>query len=100
MGGNLELLADSGADVIGLDWTVDIEAARETLGDQPVQGNLDPALLYGDPETVRERTREIIAAAGDTGHILNLGHGIDRNTPVENVAAFFETVKETATETA
>ena len=99
MGGNLDLLADSGADVIGLDWTVDIEAARETLGDQPVQGNLDPALLYGDPETVRERTRAIIDAAGDTGHILNLGHGIDRNTPVDNVAAFFETVKETATET-
>ena len=94
MSGNLELLADSGADVVSLDWTVDIEAAREQLGDVAIQGNLDPALLYGDPETVRERTREVIDAAGDTGHILNLGHGVDRNTPVENVAAFFETADE------
>ncbi|MDQ2052859.1 uroporphyrinogen decarboxylase [Natronolimnohabitans sp. A-GB9] len=91
--GNLDLLADSGADVVGLDWTVDLEAAREELGDVAIQGNLDPALLYGDPETVRERTRDIIAAAGDSGHILNLGHGVDRNVPVENVEAFFETAK-------
>lgn len=91
--GNLDLLADSGADVVGLDWTVDLEAAREELGDVAIQGNLDPALLYGDPETVRERTRDVIAAAGDSGHILNLGHGVDRNVPVENVEAFFETAK-------
>ncbi|MWV39120.1 uroporphyrinogen decarboxylase [Natrialba sp. INN-245] len=96
MGANLELLAESGADVVALDWTVDIAEARETLaavGDVAIQGNLDPALLYGDPEDVRERTREVIDAAGDEGHILNLGHGVDRNTPVENVAAFFETAK-------
>ncbi|SDQ64369.1 uroporphyrinogen decarboxylase [Natronobacterium texcoconense] len=95
MSGNLDLLADSGADVIGLDWTVDLADAREELADEDVaiQGNLDPALLYGDRETVRERTREVIDAAGDAGHILNLGHGVDRNTPVENVEAFFETAK-------
>lgn len=93
--GNLDLLADSGADVVGLDWTVDLETARSELADEDVaiQGNLDPALLYGDPESVRERTREVVDAAGDEGHILNLGHGVDRNTPVENVAAFFETAK-------
>ncbi|SFC34677.1 uroporphyrinogen decarboxylase [Halobiforma haloterrestris] len=93
--GNLDLLADSGADVVGLDWTVDLESAHEQLADEDVaiQGNLDPALLYGDPETVRERTRDVIDAAGDAGHILNLGHGVDRNTPVENVEAFFETAK-------
>lgn len=94
MSGNLELLADSGADVVSLDWTIDIEQARATLGDTPIQGNLDPALLYGDVSDVRDRTRRVIDAAGETGHILNLGHGVDQNTPVENVAAFFETAKE------
>ncbi|GAB3673316.1 uroporphyrinogen decarboxylase [Halopiger thermotolerans] len=95
MSGNLELLADSGADVVALDWTVDIGQAREELADEGVaiQGNLDPALLYGEPDTVRERTRDVIAAAGEGGHILNLGHGVDRNTPVENVEAFFEAAK-------
>jgi len=96
MSGNLDLLADSGADVVGLDWTVDMETAREELGDTPVQGNLDPALLYGEPNEVKTRTRRIIEAAGDSGHILNLGHGVDRNTPVENVAAFFEAAHEYA----
>ena len=96
MSGNLDLLADSGADVVGLDWTVDMETARNELGDTPVQGNLDPALLYGEPSEVKTRTRRIIEAAGDQGHILNLGHGVDRNTPVENVAAFFEAAHEYA----
>jgi len=94
MAGNLDLLADSGADVVGLDWTVDIERARNELGDTPVQGNLDPALLYGEPGEVKARTKAVIEAAGDHGHILNLGHGVDRNTPVENVAAFFEAAQE------
>jgi uroporphyrinogen decarboxylase len=93
MGGNLDLLADTGADVVGLDWTVEMAAARRELGDTPVQGNLDPALLFGSPEAVRARTREVIEAAGPQGHILNLGHGVHRNTPVENVRAFVETAK-------
>jgi len=96
MNGHLDLLADSGADVVGLDWTVDMESARNELGDTPVQGNLDPALLYGEPSEVKTRTKQVIEAAGDSGHIMNLGHGVDRNTPVENVAAFFEAVHEYA----
>lgn len=91
MSGNLELLAESGADVVGLDWTVDITQDHDALEDVAIQGNLDPALLYGDPADVRERTLEVIDAAGRDGHILNLGHGVDRKTPVENVEAFFET---------
>jgi uroporphyrinogen decarboxylase len=94
MGGNLDLLADSGADAVSLDWTVDIGDAREELGDTPVQGNLDPSYLMGDPAFVRERTREVIDAAGPEGHVLNLGHGVNKETPVESVAAFVETAKQ------
>ena len=94
MGGRLEMLQETGADVVALDWTVEMEEAREILGDQPVQGNLDPSYLLGDPEFVREQTRSVIEAAGPEGHILNLGHGLDRRTPVESVSAFVETAKE------
>ena len=59
----------------------------------PVQGNLDPSYLFGDPEFVREKTREVIDAAGPEGHILNLGHGVNKDTPVESVRAFVETAK-------
>jgi uroporphyrinogen decarboxylase len=93
MNGRLDLLAETGADVVSLDWTVDIGRARDRL-DRPVQGNLDPSYLYGDPDSIRERTREIIEAAGPAGHILNLGHGVDSDTPVESVRAFVETAKE------
>ncbi|PSQ35816.1 uroporphyrinogen decarboxylase [Halobacteriales archaeon SW_10_66_29] len=93
MNGRLEQLEATGADVIGLDWTVEIGQARERLGDRPVQGNLDPSYLFGDPSFVRERTREVIEAAGPRGHILNLGHGVDKDTPVESVEAFVDTAK-------
>jgi uroporphyrinogen decarboxylase len=93
MGGRLDLLRESGADVVGLDWTVEMGEAREQLGDLPVQGNLDPSHLFGDPEFVREQTEEIIEAAGSEGHILNLGHGVNKDTPVESVEAFVETAK-------
>lgn len=90
MGGRLPVLAESGADVVSLDWTVDMASARETLGDHPVQGNLDPTDLLGDPSFVKRRTRQVIDAAGPEGHILNLGHGVDRRTPVESVEAFVQ----------
>ena len=93
MGGRLDQLAATGADVIGLDWTVEIGAAREQLGDRPVQGNLDPSVLFADPETVHERTRDVIEQAGPRGHVLNLGHGIHRDTPIEGVEVFVETAK-------
>ena len=93
MGGRLDLLADTGADVVALDWTVDIAEAREQLGDQPVQGNLDPSVLLGGEDHVREQTLEVIDAAGPEGHVLNLGHGLHRDTPVESVRTFVETAK-------
>jgi uroporphyrinogen decarboxylase len=92
-GGRLDLLERTGADVVGLGWNVDMADAREQLGDTPVQGNLDPSYLLGDEAFVREKTREVIEAAGPEGHVLNLGHGINRETPVENARAFVETAK-------
>jgi uroporphyrinogen decarboxylase len=93
MAGRLDALADAGADVVGLDWTVDMATAREHLGATPVQGNLDPQHLFGPPAFIRERTRSIISAAGPAGHVLNLGHGVHQDTPVESVETFIETAK-------
>ncbi len=93
MNGRLNQLQASGADVIGLDWTVEMDAARESLGETPVQGNLDPSYLFGEPSFVREQTKQVIEDAGPAGHILNLGHGVNRDTPVESVRAFVETAK-------
>ena len=93
MGGRLDLLRETGADVVGLDWSVEMAGAREELGETPVQGNLDPATLFATPDTVRERTREVIDAAGSSGHILNLGHGVDKATPIEGVEAFVDCAK-------
>ncbi|WP_158059016.1 uroporphyrinogen decarboxylase [Halorussus halophilus] len=94
-GGKLDLLENSGADVVSLDWTVDMADSRQQLGDTPVQGNLDPTYLLGDEEFIRQQTREVIEKAGPAGHILNLGHGINRNTPVENAQAFVDEAKQT-----
>jgi len=93
MSGRLDQLAATGADVVSLDWTVEMGPAREQLGDRAVQGNLDPSVLFADPETIRKRTREVIEAAGPHGHVLNLGHGVHKDTPVEGVEAFVETAK-------
>jgi len=93
MGGRLDLLEATGADVVSLDWTVDMAGARETLGDVPVQGNLEPQYLFGDEAFIREQTRRVVEAAGPEGHILNLGHGVHRDTPVEGVRTFVETAK-------
>ncbi|MFP4187874.1 MAG: uroporphyrinogen decarboxylase [Halobacteriales archaeon] len=89
----LDEMQESGADVVSLDWTVDMREARDELGDTPVQGNLDPARLFGTRESVRRDTERVIEKAGDAGHILNLGHGVMRNTPVENVEEFVSTAK-------
>jgi len=91
----LPLLAESGGSVIGIDWRIDLGEARRIVGDQrAVQGNLDPAVLLSDRETVRHRTLEVLKAAGDApGHIFNLGHGVLPLTPVDNVLELIATVK-------
>jgi uroporphyrinogen decarboxylase len=93
--GVLERMAKSGADVVTVDWTVDMAEARARLGkDVKVQGNLDPGVLFGSKEFIRDRILDTVRKAGNWGHILNLGHGVLPETPEENVAFFFETAKQ------
>jgi uroporphyrinogen decarboxylase len=93
-GGWLADIAGIGAHCIGLDWTVDIAAARRAIGGRvAVQGNLDPVALLTDPVTVAREAERIVRAAGPApGHVFNLGHGIVPATPPENVAALVEAV--------
>lgn len=92
--GLLERMATSGADILTIDWTVDMADARRRLGNNvKVQGNLDPGVLFGSKQFIRERILDTVRKAGNWGHILNLGHGVLPETPEENVAFFFETAK-------
>jgi len=87
-------IAACGADGVGLDWTVDLAAARRAVGDRvALQGNLDPLVLTTDAATVVREAEAVVRAAGPApGHIFNLGHGIVPKTPPENVAALVEAV--------
>lgn len=94
-GGLLERMSQSGADIVSVDWTVDMADARRRLGkEMKVQGNLDPGVLFGSKEFIRDRIHDTVRKAGNWGHILNLGHGVLPTTPEENVAFFFETAKQ------
>jgi uroporphyrinogen decarboxylase len=92
----LEPIASTGPDIVSLDWRVPLEAGWKRVGyDRGIQGNLDPAVLLGPPELVRERTRDILRRAGGRpGHIFNLGHGVLPSTPLENLQLLVETVHE------
>ena len=97
-GGWLENIAAIGCDAVGLDWTVDIGAARARVGMRvALQGNLDPAILLSSPQVVQREAAAILASYGKgNGHVFNLGHGISQHTPPENVAALIETVRTTS----
>jgi uroporphyrinogen decarboxylase len=85
-------VAKSGADVLSVDWRQDLRELRKTLGLRvALQGNLDPAILFGPAEKIREVTLANVAALSGVGHILNLGHGILQHTPVECAKLFIET---------
>jgi uroporphyrinogen decarboxylase len=92
----LEKIAAIGCDAVGLDWTVDIGEARARVGKHvALQGNLDPTILLTTPEIVRREAGKVLASYGaGTGHVFNLGHGVSRVTPPENVAALVEAVHE------
>ncbi len=85
----------SGADAIGVDWTVSPEYAREaTRGETTLQGNLDPTHLYASPEEIRRRTQRMIDRFGTRRYVANLGHGILPDVPVDHARAFVDAVRE------
>ena len=94
--GLLGLIATCGADVISLDWRIDLDAGWERVGyGHGVQGNLDPAVLLGPVEGVVAGTRRVLRQAGGRpGHVFNLGHGVLPGSTLENLQALVETVRE------
>jgi uroporphyrinogen decarboxylase len=97
----LEQIADAGADVVGLDWTVNLAQARAALGGRvALLGNLDPNALFAPPEVVCAEAVAVLDSFGPPqradghwdGHIFNLGHGINQHTPPDNVAALVDAV--------
>jgi uroporphyrinogen decarboxylase len=88
----LPAVAHSGANVLSVDWRVDLAEVRKSLGSRiALQGNADPAVLLGPQEKIRAVAQDTAGALGGQGHILNLGHGILQNTPVENAKLFIDT---------
>ncbi len=95
----LDQIADIGADAVGLDWTVNLTQARALAGDRvALQGNLDPVVLFANPDQIRDEVAKVLAAYGPhgagSGHVFNLGHGISQFTPLESVSAMVEAVRE------
>ena len=92
----LESIADAGADALGLDWTCDIGEARRRVGSKvALQGNMDPTVLYANPQAIRQEVSNILASYGSgTGHVFNLGHGITPEVDPANAGAFIEAVHE------
>lgn len=94
--GLLELIATTGADVVSLDWRIDLDEGWSRVGhDRGIQGNLDPATLLGPREVMVAGAREVLRrAAGRPGHVFNLGHGVLPGSVLENLQALVETVRQ------
>jgi uroporphyrinogen decarboxylase len=93
----LEEIAALPADVVGVDWTVNLRAARSRVADRvALQGNLDPNVLFAPPERIRAEAVAVLDSfgpwSGTGGHVFNLGHGISQHTPPEAVSVLVETV--------
>jgi len=96
----LPSMQECGAEVIGLDWRIPLDTGWKSLGLKgAVQGNLDPVLLFADWKELKSRAEDILRqAAGRPGHIFNLGHGILPETPVDNVKALCDFIREHSAE--
>ncbi len=89
-------LANMGADVLGLDWTMDLGEVRKQVGNKvALQGNMDPTVLYANKNYIKKETKRVLSSFGKgTGHIFNLGHGVLPDIDPENVKALVQSVKE------
>lgn len=92
----LDTLKTLGADCISVDWRIGLEDARASLGDGvALQGNIDPLILYSNPDAIEAEVRRIFHDfPPQAGHVFNLGHGVLPKTPVENVRTLIEAVKQ------
>ena len=92
----LEAMADTGCDALGIDWSTDIGNARQRVGNRvALQGNLDPATLYASPDVIREKVAGVLEQFGEgSGHVFNLGHGINPDVDPEHAAALINAVHE------
>ncbi len=90
----LEAMAQTGCDALGLDWSTDIGDARRRVGSQvALQGNMDPSVLYAQPQRIEREVAEILTSFGSgEGHVFNLGHGIHQDVPPESAGVFVEAV--------
>jgi uroporphyrinogen decarboxylase len=97
-GGGLwvDQIANAGCEAIGVDWTVEIGQVRKQVGDRvAIQGNLDTAVLYSNPEAIRTEVAKVLASYGHgSGHVFNLGHGIHPGINPEHVAVLVDAVHE------
>lgn len=95
-GHSLTKIASSGCQVVGLDWTIEIDEARKSIGNTvALQGNMDPTILYAKPERIRAEVKSIFTKHGKgSGHIFILGHCILPDLPVNHAKEFVQAVKE------
>jgi len=96
----LEAMADTGCQALGLDWTTEIGDARARVGaNVALQGNMDPSILYAEPESIRAEVKQILTSFGPgEGHVFNLGHGITPEVNPDHVSAFVDAVHEYSAE--
>jgi len=92
----LEVMAEAGADALGLDWTTNIDDARRRVGDRiALQGNMDPSVLYAPADRIRAEVADILQRFGSgNGHVFNLGHGIHQFVDPESAKVFVDAVHE------
>jgi uroporphyrinogen decarboxylase len=87
--GYLSQQLDMGCDALSLDWQISMKTARKIAGPETIlAGNVDPMVLYTDKECIEKAVRECIQDAGGRRHVLNLGHGVEKDTPEEAVEIF------------
>ncbi|WP_314878511.1 uroporphyrinogen decarboxylase [Haemophilus parahaemolyticus] len=92
----LEVIAETGCDAVGLDWTVDIREAKKLVGHKvALQGNMDPSVLYAPAARIEQEVKNILAGFGEgSGHVFNLGHGIHQDVPTESPNVFVNAIHE------